>query len=636
MNQIKSIGPVSVFLAVFLAGFCLAQELAQLQIVGKPEKSSTEFVGASIRDINGRICAAVQVISDLDGFTYDAYNDVVKVTAMPGRDMVYLQPDERVLTIFHSGYEPLKIILFEVGIRLEQKAVWVVKISGEKKTGDLLPVTFFIEPSDAKLIVTGKPARSGQPVQLAKGEHRIMVSKEGYRTIDKVINVSENRVVFNETLEEVELQQVIIQSSPSGAKIILDGVEKGLTDRGLFLYPGLYQLRLLLTGYTDIEETLSVREGSSNQFSYTLTKNSGTFIWSVTPTDAQVLVNREEMAGRSSVELAPGLYRVEISRTGYHPVSETVTIERGRTLRRAYQLEAITGSLQFTVQPLEARVELKVGSRVIKSWQGMQMLKDLPVGSYTLESGATGYETARRTVTISEGKTEVIDLRLEKQAVAPARQPSETGAGTMRGNDGKTYKTVKIGNQIWMAENLRETRYRDGSIIPVVIGDSQWTKLSTGARCVYDNNESNAGTYGYLYNWYVVNDRRNIAPPGWRVPTDADWKELERALGMSRSDADNTGWRGTPIGSKLAGNASLWASGDLKNHSEFGTSGFSALPGGDRGGRFYPLGGYAHFWSATEYDTHDAWFRRLVCSSSDVLRGYLDKPYGFSVRLVRD
>ena len=105
-----------------------------------------------------------------------------------------------------------------------------------------------------------------------------------------------------------------------------------------------------------------------------------------------------------------------------------------------------------------------------------------------------------------------------------------SSTGTMKGNDGKVYKTVKIGNQVWMAENLRETRYRDGSAIPVVTDAKQWTKLTTGARCAHYNKESNYAVYGYLYNWHAVNDRRNITPPGWRVPTDTDWATLENCL----------------------------------------------------------------------------------------------------------
>ena len=105
---------------MFLSNSLFAQ-LAEMQIVGKPQKLESEFVG--VRDANGRICAAIQVISDQDGFRYQSYNGVVKVDDEPGKDMVYLQPDERVLEIFLSGYKPLKVILSEIGIQLREREV---------------------------------------------------------------------------------------------------------------------------------------------------------------------------------------------------------------------------------------------------------------------------------------------------------------------------------------------------------------------------------------------------------------------------------------------------------------------------------------------------------------------------------
>jgi uncharacterized protein (TIGR02145 family) len=209
---------------------------------------------------------------------------------------------------------------------------------------------------------------------------------------------------------------------------------------------------------------------------------------------------------------------------------------------------------------------------------------------------------------------------------------------TMTGNDGRVYRTVKIGDQWWMAENLRETKYRNGNEIPEVTDNAAWTALSTGARCAYDNSSSNADTYGYLYNWFAAADAGKIAPAGWRVPTDADWKVLEMVLGMSQANADNWGWRGSPVGSKLAGNADLWDSGSLENHSEFGTSGFSAFPAGWRhgtNGSFSSLNGYAAFWSAAEYTAGSAWYRGLYRDYTDVGRGNDDKTYGFSVRLIQ-
>jgi len=200
------------------------------------------------------------------------------------------------------------------------------------------------------------------------------------------------------------------------------------------------------------------------------------------------------------------------------------------------------------------------------------------------------------------------------------------------------YKTVDIGNQVWMAENLKIKHYRNGDPIPNVTSGSEWDKLSTGARCSYNNNENNAYTYGYLYNWFAITDNREIAPDGWHVPTDREWKYLEINLGMNQLKVDILGLRGTNEGSKLAGRIDLWDDGSLKGNTAFSESGFSGLPGGFRypGGKFDRLGNRGYFWSASAYDTGLAWWRHLDFNRSDAVRGYFSKLSGLSVRLVRD
>jgi uncharacterized protein (TIGR02145 family) len=205
--------------------------------------------------------------------------------------------------------------------------------------------------------------------------------------------------------------------------------------------------------------------------------------------------------------------------------------------------------------------------------------------------------------------------------------------------DGNVYQTITIGNQIWMAENLKVTHYRNGDAIPYVIGDPDWRNLTTGAYFYYDYNASNAAVYGCLYNWYAVHDSRNIAPTGWHIPTDEEWKTLEKYLGMSQASADATVWRGTDEGGKLKENGlSHWLSPNTGATNE---SCFSALPGGYReSGGGNDMGYSAYFWSSTEssvqYEDDLAWNRLLSWSNSQIRR-YTDyKTDGFSVRLVSD
>ena len=205
----------------------------------------------------------------------------------------------------------------------------------------------------------------------------------------------------------------------------------------------------------------------------------------------------------------------------------------------------------------------------------------------------------------------------------------------------KEYKTVKIGDQVWMAENLNVKNFRNGDTIPHVKTDKEWYEAGVEGKpawCYYDNDPENGKRYRKLYNWYAVNDLRGLAPEGWHVASYNEWKELEMALGMSQAEADNIFYRRTNEGSKLAGNGGLWPDGTLKNDTEFGTSGFTALPGGgrDSGGTFGIIGGYGSWWSSTESSSTYAWTRGLYYNNSGVYSLPLSKENGFSVRCLRD
>jgi uncharacterized protein (TIGR02145 family) len=213
----------------------------------------------------------------------------------------------------------------------------------------------------------------------------------------------------------------------------------------------------------------------------------------------------------------------------------------------------------------------------------------------------------------------------------------EEVSGTVTDIDGNVYQTIKIGDQWWMAENLKVTHYRNGDPIPNVTDPGEWTALSTGAYCEYDNDIDNAAVYGRLYNWYAVDDSRDIAPDGWHVPSDAEWMQLEMYLGLSQAQAEATGWRGTDEGGKLKETGTdHWYSPNTGATNE---SGFTALPGGYRSGAGNSeyLNWYAVFWSSTDGSGPvDPWGRYLTYDRAQVARSDFPKVFGYSVRCVRD
>lgn len=197
--------------------------------------------------------------------------------------------------------------------------------------------------------------------------------------------------------------------------------------------------------------------------------------------------------------------------------------------------------------------------------------------------------------------------------------------GTVTDADGNVYKTVKIGNQWWMAENLKTTKYHDGTPIPLVTDSIVWSSLTSPGYCWY-NNDSGAykNTYGALYNWYAVSTGK-LAPSGWHVPTDAEWKILTDFLG----------------GEKVAG-GKMKEKGKAHwtppNKGATNRSGFTALPGGVRShkGGFSLITNAAHFWSSFSDVPTSAWGRILFYFNDDVFRTHNARTYGFSVRFVKD
>ena len=188
----KSIFTIIVFLILITIAQAQSQ-LEKMQVVDQPTLSETEIVAKRVT--NGNFCAAIKVISDLEGFSYDAYLGIVGgIEDKPGQDIVYLDPKERVVLVYHTGYEPLKIILSDFGVQLKEKQLWEIKIKGGKV--DILPVSFIITPKDATIEIEGMPMGNGPTFQLKTRKHFVRINKEQYYTIEDTVTVEPDNVLF--------------------------------------------------------------------------------------------------------------------------------------------------------------------------------------------------------------------------------------------------------------------------------------------------------------------------------------------------------------------------------------------------------------------------------------------------------
>lgn len=202
---------------------------------------------------------------------------------------------------------------------------------------------------------------------------------------------------------------------------------------------------------------------------------------------------------------------------------------------------------------------------------------------------------------------------------------------TVKDIDGNKYKTIEIGTQVWFAENLKTTRYKDGTSIEQVKKYKAWAALNTPAYCWYNNDSTNKEVYGALYNWYAVNTNK-LCPEGWHVPTDEEWKAMQDFLGddanagLALKEAGITHWR-------------------KPNTDANNSSGFTALPGGyrDYQGPFNLLRADGFWWTSSESTWYSAggtpslaFYRNLRYDDNSIARSASPKTFGFCVRCIMD
>jgi len=196
---------------------------------------------------------------------------------------------------------------------------------------------------------------------------------------------------------------------------------------------------------------------------------------------------------------------------------------------------------------------------------------------------------------------------------------------TLSDIEGNIYNIVTIGTQVWMAENLKVTKYNDGSTIPNITNNSSWAALSTPGYCFYNNDATTyKATYGILYNWYAVNTGK-LCPTGWHIPTDAEWTTLSNYSGGESIAGGKLKEVGT----------SHWLTPNTGATNE---SGFTALPGGfnSKDGAYSLIGDSGKWWASNEYSTSSGWYYLLSFSNSNAFISYANMRNGFSIRCLRD
>ena len=255
-------------------------------------------------------------------------------------------------SVFCSGYEPLKLILNELGIKLKSGEVWQIKLTGDKIL-DLIPISIVTTPKNAEVIIDNISKGTGTTFETNAGEHELRIELKSYRTLETKIYVSKKNILFNYQLEVSEPEIVTIRTEPKEAAVYMDGIIEGDTDVQIFRYPGKYKLRLTKSGYSDIDQEIEIKTGGQNNFTFTLIKNISFLNLTISPSDAEVEIDNKNIGKVRDIELAPGEHLLVIKKTGYREARQTITLALNKPVTKTIILEPITGSLQVKVIPIE-------------------------------------------------------------------------------------------------------------------------------------------------------------------------------------------------------------------------------------------------------------------------------------------
>lgn len=322
-------------------------QLAKMSIIGKPEKSDTDII--TRKDVNGRFCAAIQVVSDMDGFQYEAYNGVVHMEDKPGTDIVYLQPDERVLEIYHSGYEKLKIILNDAGINLHSRELWTIKIEGQAPyysgKGYLEIIT---DPAGADINIDGIPGfTKNSPFvyeKLNAQTWKFIISKENYKPLEELITVKKGQSLTKKFKLTPTFGYITINSNVPGADLYINDMHRIFENGKPLAVPvGDVRIRLTKKYYRDFEHTLDIapndKRVNSLPVEAKMIRQEGTLSVQCSVSEVQVYLDGYLIGSAPLTKtVQAGNHNIQCRKNGYRSESASVQVLGGKTLQKHFNM----------------------------------------------------------------------------------------------------------------------------------------------------------------------------------------------------------------------------------------------------------------------------------------------------------
>ncbi len=654
-------------------------------------------VNYPVKDQNGDVCALIKVETTQTGFVFEGGSlGIMKTERKTGEYWVYLPWGSKRITIKHDQLGILRDYTFPESI--EKATVYLMKLTTGKVTvvveePEILTqwVVITSTPDGAQVYVDDKPV-GNTPFsrEYSLGQHNYRVELPMYHADAGLFTLdgASDKVRVTATLKP-NFGSISVSSSPeSGADVLLDGKPTGqktpctLTE----VLSGSHRITIKKTMYYDAWQEVTVEDSKTNTAALTMNPAYGELDITTNPV-ADIFIDDVKVgSGSYSVRKSSGFYTVEARKEKHTPDSKKVEVTDGQTVPVALAPVPQYGTLKISSTPPDAEIYLDG----VKKGTTPTTIRQLLVGDYNIELRMQGYAGYTAKTTIKHNETTEIGQTLQNgMQISITSTPigatleidgANTGATPYSGNlsfgshtikltnnakvltesisvtqggktswsfdvsentnsftdsrDGNTYKTVKIGNQTWMAENLRYLPKVDGPDTGSATNKYYYVYDYNGTSVRAAKATINYNTYGVLYNWNAAMDSaassssnpsrvKGVCPSGWHMPSEAEWAQL-------------TGYLGSEAGGKLKETGTThWSS---PNAGANNSSDFAALPGGYRSVNvdFSSIGDNGYWWSASERGTKHSWGWLMNCSNSRVYRYDYSKELGFSVRCVKD
>lgn len=402
-------GIVFIFIVAFLSSKALAQlkELS-IELIENPTQSIPVFR-------NYPEAAAIIASSPIKNLKFDSNIGLIADLSEPekGEYRLILEPYRQVITVNAPNFMQTRFTV-TVNTARDVDFYFIQPVMNNKK------VLIRVDQGAAKLFINDTEYEHfEEPIEIPLGLNSLKIIAKGFKSIEEVIEVSNDTPFFEYEMERIEPEIVTVTTNPPLANVFLDGIEIGKTDElgrlQLFRVPGDYTIMVSRSGYMSLSDTISVAEGSDNNYSFEIEKTSGAIEFRVQPDTASIYVNNKQVENRKTIDFAPGVYKIEYKSDGYESVSEYVDIVKGETIQKSISLVREMGSMQFSVTPSFAQVYLKkIDGQEYDNWIGLKFFDQIPTGTYLYHVEADSYQSAQKSFIIEKDMHQLVNVSLER------------------------------------------------------------------------------------------------------------------------------------------------------------------------------------------------------------------------------